>query len=499
MNKTQLLRGILFFCLCFCINLITCVSNADNNEIPVTTNSAEARALYNEGMTLFDKGNFKQAIEKFEHAVNKDPNFGTAYLYMGISFAYEGDEKKADELVNKAALATGLSKAEQLIIQWAKAGNDDDRNKQKEITDELTAMHPNNATVQLLTGMYYSEINKHEKATEFYEKAVKQSPTFANYDALACSYFSVENYNEALSTYQKMVEMAPENVSALRGTGLAYKQLGKLDEAIQNLDKALSINPYLSWVRSNLGDSYILVDMPEKAKYHYQKLLESATDNIERRQAHYRLVGYYVVKNQLEEGYKELLKVSQMFEDAQEDQHLWGNYHRRGDYCILWDEATKAKQDYDIWIEMVDKSQEPDEYRNNQRANYYLNMVRLALMDNDVDKAKSINQEFRQLKIDNLKETKPYRKIQGLIAAAEGRYDEALAAFEKTTSPSSRNATTTMRIARAYEGKGDIEKARAHYQEILDSPGLGYYAFPYLLCRRQAKERLASLSEMTTK
>jgi tetratricopeptide (TPR) repeat protein len=470
---------------------MACVSNTAENEIPVTTTSKEALALYNEGMTHFDKGNFTEAIKNFEQAVEEDPNFGMAYLHMSWSFAITGDWTKYRELLNKATQATGLSDEEQLIILCDKADIDGDLDKQKEITDKLTAMYPDNAMVLMLNGMYYSRKNEHEKATEWYKKATTQSPSFGNYFQLGWSYYQSENYKEALSNFQKLVAMAPANASVLSGLGMTFKQMGKLDEAVQNFDKALAIDPNLTWALSSQGDTYLLMDKPDKAKSNYQRLLESASDNNERWAAHARLASCYIQENQLEDAYGELSKASQVFEDAQDDSSLWVSYHRRGDYCILWGESKKAKQDYDTWIAMVEKSAQPAEYKNIRKADYYLNMVRLALMVNDVDKAKSIEQ---QLKTEKLTEHSAYHKIQGLIATAEGRCDDALAHFDSL--PNNAGFTNALRKARAYACKGDTESAITAYQQALGNPSVDFIA---LMVKKQAQEGLDSLAKMTAK
>jgi tetratricopeptide (TPR) repeat protein len=51
-------------------------------EIPITTKSDEARKIFLEGLALFDNVRWDEARELFAKAVEKDPDFATAYLYQ---------------------------------------------------------------------------------------------------------------------------------------------------------------------------------------------------------------------------------------------------------------------------------------------------------------------------------------------------------------------------------------------------------------------------------
>ena len=57
----------------------------------------------------------------------------------------------------------------------------------------------------------------------------------------------------------------------------------------------------------------------------------------------------------------------------------------------------------------------------------------------------------------------------------------------------------SLRKARAYEGKGDIDKAREYYENPLESNSLGWQSYVQVMTRKHAQEGLDNLSKMTLK
>ena len=63
----------------------------------------------------------------------------------------------------------------------------------------------------------------------------------------------MEEYNQAISVYEKAIELNPEYYEAYNNLGTALKDQGKLDEAIDAYNKAISINPDYAEAYYNIG------------------------------------------------------------------------------------------------------------------------------------------------------------------------------------------------------------------------------------------------------
>lgn len=65
-------------------------------------------------------------------------------------------------------------------------------------------------------------------------------------------YFQLGDYKKAISYYDQVLEINPNNLDALNNKGAALVKLGKADEAIQYYIKILSIDPNHSTAKSGL-------------------------------------------------------------------------------------------------------------------------------------------------------------------------------------------------------------------------------------------------------
>src|SRR6056297_1435336 len=60
-------------------------------DIPLTTQSDEAKTLFVEGRTLFDNLRFDEARKVFDEALQKDPQFALANVYRALSSTTDSD------------------------------------------------------------------------------------------------------------------------------------------------------------------------------------------------------------------------------------------------------------------------------------------------------------------------------------------------------------------------------------------------------------------------
>ena len=74
-----------------------------------------------------------------------------------------------------------------------------------------------------------------------------------------------KKYDEAVALYEEILKETPENISALRGIGRAYVELGKGPEAVKTLEKAKMLDPKDKGTDLYLGLAYTLTEEYGKA------------------------------------------------------------------------------------------------------------------------------------------------------------------------------------------------------------------------------------------
>ena len=82
---------------------------------------------------------------------------------------------------------------------------------------------------------------------DFINKAIRTNPSNINYYfSLAQVYRTLNNANELIACYQKLLVHVPDNADAYNSLGNAFKGQNRFDEAITSYQKALALNPDLA-------------------------------------------------------------------------------------------------------------------------------------------------------------------------------------------------------------------------------------------------------------
>jgi len=69
----------------FGIFIAGCAKKEEENKIPVTTTSEEAKAEFLKGRDLFEKQRQQESLQHFTKAIETDNNFALAYYYHSLA------------------------------------------------------------------------------------------------------------------------------------------------------------------------------------------------------------------------------------------------------------------------------------------------------------------------------------------------------------------------------------------------------------------------------
>src|SRR5438093_5248799 len=134
--------------------------------IPVTTSSADARNHFLQGQRELDLARNFEALDHFKRAVAADSTFAIAYLNVantGNSF-----EEFKSNLARAEALAAGASDAEQLQIEIARKGLENDVSGQLAAAQQLVAKYPESPRAHLTLGNIQAGLNHNADARASY-------------------------------------------------------------------------------------------------------------------------------------------------------------------------------------------------------------------------------------------------------------------------------------------------------------------------------------------
>ena len=157
---------------------------------------------------------------------------------------------------------------------------------------------------------------KVDEAITHFQKALQIKPDYAGacYN-LGNALFQKGNVDEAIAHYQKALQINPDNAEAHNNLGNALLQKGKVDEAIAHFQKALQIKPDYAEARYNLGHALLQKGKVDEAIIQYQKALQIKPDYAE---ACYNLGNALLQKGRVDEAIAHYQKALQIKPDFPE-------------------------------------------------------------------------------------------------------------------------------------------------------------------------------------
>jgi len=230
------------------------------------TENAEAYQLYLKGLYHWNKrteSDFKQAVEFFQQAIEKDPAYAKAYT--GLALTYEvldanlsmthaeavDNELKAKAAAQKALELDGTLAeahavlANQKVFEWDFAGAEP-------FFKRAIELNPNFATAHQWYSEYLSQIGRYDEAVAEVKKAYELDP-FSRAVAmnLGLRYMEVRRYDEAVAQFKKLTETEPEYP-------MSYVFLGDV-----YLDKKMYEDAFQAWCK---GSNLLKIDTPEECE-----------------------------------------------------------------------------------------------------------------------------------------------------------------------------------------------------------------------------------------
>jgi len=196
------------------------------------TTDTTAYELYHKGRSLWEKrsgDNIPKAIEYFNQAIARDPNYALAYA--------------------------GLASAYIISPFWAGTDRLDSFAKAEEAARKALHLDTNLAEAHLALGKVYfwkidlaAALREYERATALKPNDAGAHHWYGN-DALA----ALGRFDEAITEVKRAIELDPLSVVINTDLGTTFYYAHRFDESARQLRKTLEIDPTSFYARFNLG------------------------------------------------------------------------------------------------------------------------------------------------------------------------------------------------------------------------------------------------------
>ncbi|MEJ2658689.1 MAG: tetratricopeptide repeat protein [Desulfobacterales bacterium] len=126
-------------------------------------------------------------------------------------------------------------------------------------------------------GTVYLDKGEWDTAIQYF-KAVSKNLLYATPQLplanLGWAYYNKKEYALAKKYYLESLDMDPKFINAMRGLGLTYMAMGRLDDAAKILENAVKDYPNVALLYLDLGKIYTESGEDAKALFAYQKIIE---------------------------------------------------------------------------------------------------------------------------------------------------------------------------------------------------------------------------------
>jgi Flp pilus assembly protein TadD len=197
---------------------------------------SDAQYEFDQGLALFNRGSYEEALTRFQRATEIDPNFGRAYLYLGRSYV---------SLKRWRQAITPLRTAYRLSPEETK------REALDFLIDALFAV----ALDDSKTGNFGASVDHLREILELQPTSGRgRSEMTKALIAHGGNLLSRGDVSQAISAYTEAVKLSPNNFDAVFGLAQAFFRNGEFYRALQTAQDAIQLDPANRQAESFLRD-----------------------------------------------------------------------------------------------------------------------------------------------------------------------------------------------------------------------------------------------------
>jgi tetratricopeptide (TPR) repeat protein len=372
-----------------------------------------------------------------------------------------------------------------------KAGVEGEGLEQQKYAAKLVELYPNDERAQAALGNVYFGQQMFEKAVSAYEKAKSLNPDFSPvYNQLGYSYRALNEFEKAETTFEKYIELIPDDPNPYDSYAELLLKMGKYDESIDQYKKALSKDPNFAASHLGIATNLNLKGDFDKARKQLETLLGMAQNDGQRRAAHFAMAVSYVYQGDMQSAIAEIETNLGLAKAGNDAAALSGDHLNLGNILLETGQLEKAAEHYDKSTEIILQSDFSQEVKENTKLNaLYADAVVAAKMGN-FDKAHQLTKDFKSRATEN---GSPFvirqaHEAAGIVALEAKEFD---AAINELDSASQQNPYNLFRLAQAYSGKGETDKAKSFCKKAATFNAVN--SMNQAFVQQQAQSMLASM------
>jgi len=429
------------------------MKQAGSASLPVTTSSAQARALYEKGMQDYENLYLERCNDDWRAAVKEDSDLAVAWAW--IAFNSTNPEEVSAARGYAKFFAPKATPGEQLMIAWIVKVQEGDYIGGISAMNDMLEMYPKDKHLFYLAGNWLMGEEGTEQSERMMLKALaidKNFPPALN--DLAYAEARNRHFDKAFAAMDRYVALLPQEPNPQDSYGELKRMAGDFEGSLQHYRAALKIDPDFVTSQVGLGDTYALMGNQDQARIEYDRAIRFAHNEADRLAYTMQKAMTWVRDGKFAEADKLFLEVAesghakeQDLQEAQAFRHL-AEYQTDDGVALKYLLSAEDALGHRNTISKSDKDEELSRILRNRtvRAGH---AGEAALADKSLKQLEAMATGSRNRVI-----LSSYNGAAGTLLMSQKKYDEAITYLEEDGD----NPFTMELLVQAYYQTGQSDK-----------------------------------------
>jgi len=364
-------------------------------------------------------------------------SLGIIALFAGLIAHFAGHFNKTGVLIGFAAILLPVL----AVLTWKQSAMYSDI---ETLWRTTIAKDPDAFLAYNNLGYILLEKNQVTNAISYFNKSLEVNPNFSEpHNNLGDALVRIGKTDEGMRHFEKAVELDPTLPASYYNLGNAWLETGHPQESIKQYQKALEIFPGFAKAQNNLGSAFLRLGQTNEAFSCFQKAVENEPDLAD---AHNNLGNILLMRGQITDAIDQYREV---FENRPDFPEAFHNLTR-----LLMAQGKPGEA-----IEYFEQA-----LRFNETADLHNNLGNLLVSQNRLDEAIKHYESAVKLKPENGE----FHYNLAAVLALRGRFSEAVAQFQRTLELLPNSVQGHYRLGLALQSQKKIAAAMAEYEKVLE-------------------------------
>ncbi|WGV27163.1 serine/threonine-protein kinase [Halotia branconii] len=230
--------------------------------------------LFQEGITKYNQGNYKQAVDNLTQVIKLEPKNALAYNRRGDAFYRLGDYQKSQADSSQAILLN----PQDANAYYDRGFSAYELGKYQEAIADCTQaikLDSKNAYAYYGRGLANTQLEQHKKAIADFSKAIALKPKYTDaYLQRGILHRRLKQKQAAIKDFNAIIEMNPNDARAYYQKGLTESLNQQKSAAISDYTNAINLNSQYIEAYLHRGDIYSELGNKVEATVDYNTVLQ---------------------------------------------------------------------------------------------------------------------------------------------------------------------------------------------------------------------------------